>query len=204
MKRPRRRRNDPEGLRGRILDAAAAAFQAAGYHATSTHDVMHAIGISGGAFHHHFPTKKSLGLAVIRERVAPAVEETWIAPVKAGRTAVEGILNVFGAITDGLDKRGRVLGCPLNNIAIELSLADREFQAAIAAVFDGWRDAIAAKVRADQGGKAPLDPAAIATFVVAAYSGAIAMAKAKQSSEPLKICARQLAALFRSPVRARR
>jgi AcrR family transcriptional regulator len=158
---------------------------------------MRDAGVTGGALHHHFPTKKSLGLAVIKERVAPAVQETWINPVRRARTALNGILRAFEDIAESVDKRGKVLGCPLNNLAIELSLADPEFQAAVGQVFLVWKEAIADKLQADK------PPAAVAisldalgTFVVASYSGAIAMAKAQQSSEPLRTCARQLASLL--------
>jgi AcrR family transcriptional regulator len=153
--------------------------------------------VTGGALHHHFPTKKSLGLAVIRERVAQAVEETWIAPVRAAPTAMEGILAAFDAIAASVDARGRILGCPLNNLAIELSLADPDFQAAVGEIFEGWRKAIADALRiAKAGRRMTLDPDHLGTLVVASYSGAMAMAKANQTSEPLKTCARQLASLI--------
>jgi AcrR family transcriptional regulator len=197
MIRERRRSNDPEALRRRVLDVASAAFQSSGYHSTSTHDIMREAGVTGGAFHHHFPTKKSLGLAVIRERVAPAVEETWIAPIRAARTAVDGILDTFDAIAASVDERGRVLGCPLNNLAIELSLADPDFRTAIGEIFAGWRKAISEKLRTEKAGReVSSDPDDLGTFVVASYSGAMAIAKANQSSEPLRTCARQLASLL--------
>src|SRR5262245_60823405 len=119
-----RRTNDPQGMRERVLDAAAAAFQAHGYHATSTQDVMRAAGVSAGALHHHFPTKKALGLAVIRERVARSVEETWIAPVREAADAASGVASVLSDIAEGLDRQGSVQGCPLSNLALELSLTD--------------------------------------------------------------------------------
>jgi AcrR family transcriptional regulator len=193
----RRRSNDPEATRRRVLDVAARAFQARGYHATSTHDIMREAGVTGGALHHHFPTKKALGLAVIRERVAQAVEETWIEPVRSARTAADGIAEVFGRMAAALDDRGRVLGCPLNNLALELSLADPEFQNAVQNVFEDWQAAITQKLRGDQaaGALRNADPESLATFIVAAYSGAMAMAKANQSSEPLKRCAQQVAAV---------
>jgi AcrR family transcriptional regulator len=194
----RTRFNDPEAMRRRVLDAAAEAFQSAGYHSTSTHDIMRAAGVTGGALHHHFPSKKALAVAVIRERVAKAVERTWIEPVRSARTAAQGILTVFEQISKGLDERNAVLGCPLGNLAIELSLADPDFRQAIQEVFEHWRTAIAQKLRADRAaGILPeLDPDAFATFVVAAYSGAIALAKAEQAADPLKACARQLAAMM--------
>jgi AcrR family transcriptional regulator len=198
--RVRKRSNHPEALRARILDAAAAAFQAGGYHATSTHDIMRAAGVTGGALHHHFATKKALGLAVIRERVARAVEETWIAPIRAAPSALDGILGTFEAIAASLDERGRVVGCPLNNLAHELSLADADFQSALGVIFDVWREAVADRAAAEKDAIAPMmSPDDLATLVVASYSGAMAMAKTCQSAEPLRRCARQLAFLLGSP-----
>ena len=192
------RSNDPEAMRRRVLDVAAAAFQARGYHATSTHDIMREAGVTGGALHHHFPTKKALGLAVIRDRVGQAVEDTWIEPIRTAPTAAVGICEVFQQLTATLDHRGTVLGCPLNNLALELSLADPEFQQALQSIFERWQTALAEKLRADQaaGALTDVEPERLAAFIVAAYSGAMAMAKAKQSSEPLAVCAQQLAALL--------
>jgi hypothetical protein len=48
----RTRQNDPEGLRTRVLDAAADLFEVRGYHATSVKDLMQATGVSGGALPH--------------------------------------------------------------------------------------------------------------------------------------------------------
>lgn len=192
----RRRSNDPDAMKRRVLDVAAAAFQARGYHSTSIHDIMREAGVTGGALHHHFPTKKALGLAVIHDRVARAVEETWIEPIQSASTTAAGVRNIFQQIATTIDARGTVLGCPLNNLALELSLADPEFQSAVQSVFDRWRTAIAEKLRADEsaGALKNVDPEDLATFIVAAYSGAMAMAKAIQNSEPLKTCAEQLAA----------
>jgi AcrR family transcriptional regulator len=199
----RTRFNDPAAMRRRVLDAAAEAFQSRGYHATSTHDIMRAAGVTGGALHHHFPSKKALAVAVIRERVARAVEQTWIEPVRSGRTAADGIQSVFEQIAQGLYERNVVQGCPLGNLAIELSLADPEFRHAIQDIFEHWRTAIAQKLRGDRAaGILPaLDPDAFATFVVAAYWGAIALAKAQQAAAPLATCARELAAVMRKPNR---
>jgi AcrR family transcriptional regulator len=164
---------------------------------------MREAGVTGGALHHHFPTKKALGLAVIRDRVAQQVEETWIEPIRTAPTAAAGIRKVFEQIAATIDARGTVLGCPLNNLALELSLADPEFQHAVQTVFERWQTAIAEKLRADQAAGAPknVDPEDLATFIVAAYSGAMAMAKATQNSKPLGTCAQQLAAFVQPGLR---
>ena len=190
----RKRTNDPEGMRRRVLDVAEASFQARGYHASSLGELVAAAGVTGGALHHHFPTKKALALAVIEERVAAAVDETWIAPVRAVGSAREGVRAVFEAVARELEQQGFVRGCPLNNLAHELSLADPDFRSALAGIFAAWRRAIADKVRADQqaGREADTDPERFATLTVGAYSGAMSMAKTAQDAGPLRDCLEEL------------
>jgi TetR/AcrR family transcriptional repressor of nem operon len=188
--RRRKRTNDPEGLRQKILDVAEAAFQEKGYHATSLGDLMTAAGVTGGALHHHFPTKKAIGLAVISERVAAAVEETWIRPVSAATSARDGVRTVFTMIADELDAQGFVRGCPLNNLAHELALADPDFRAALERIFARWRDIIADKGRSDRD-EAATDPDGFAALTVAIYSGAMSMAKTAQDASVLRLCAKR-------------
>jgi len=188
----RTRTNDPEGMRQKLLDVAEEKFQAQGYHATSLGDLMQAASVTGGALHHHFPTKKALGLAVINERVAAAVAETWIRPVEGALSARQGVRQVFAGVADQLERQGFVRGCPLNNLAHELSLADPEFRAALARIFADWQAAIADKVRADQHSGVEdrqTDPDRFAALAVATYSGAMSMAKTAQHAAVLRSCA---------------
>lgn len=194
------RTNDPVAMRSRVLDAAAQAFQTAGFAATSTHDLMRLAGVSGGALHHHFPTKKALALAVINERVAAELGDTWVATVRDASNAAEGILQVFASVTAALDERGAVQGCPVGNLALELSLTDPDLRLALAGQYQIWRDAIAERVRRDrENGQAGFaaDPAAFADVVVALFSGAMTMAKAAQSTAALKSAAHHLRAIMR-------
>lgn len=177
-------------MRKKVLDVAEESFQTRGYHASSLGDLMAAARVSGGALHHHFPTKKALALAVIDERVAAAVEETWIAPVLAAASAREGVRSVFEAVAAELERQGYVRGCPLNNLAHELSLADPDFRVALAGIFAAWRQAIAGKVMADQRGgrEQGTDPLRFAALAIATYSGAMSMAKTAQDATVLRDC----------------
>ena len=185
----RRRRNDPAGLRRRILDAAFELFQARGYNATSVHEIAASAGVTGGALHHHFATKKSLGLAVIEERVSPALDTTWLRPVRDAEDAARAILDVFGTLADELDGQGSVRGCPVNNLTLELAFADADYRDALRRLFDSWRETIAARI----GGP---DGEARAATVISAYSGAMAIAKVEQRGEPLRVCAREISRLL--------
>jgi AcrR family transcriptional regulator len=190
-----RRVNDPEALRGRLLDVAAESFQARGYNATTMHDIVRAARTTGGATYHHFPTKKSLAIAVIRERVARSVDETWIKPMSTARSTLDGVLTAFAEVIASVEQRRVVAGCQTSNLALELALADEEFRVALHTVFEQWRDAIASRIRSEQPAGAFDDTNAdeLATFIIASYSGAMAIAKAAQDSAPLKSCALQLA-----------
>ena len=200
------RTNDPKGLRNRILDAAMVCFQRDGYSGTNMRDVMSAADTTSGALHHHFPTKKDLGRAVLEERVRHAVEHTWVHPVRSARSAVEGVLMVFAAVVAELDGKRRVEGCPVNNLAIELALMDDDFRLSLTATFEIWRDTIAAKAKEDHRSGVPMamDANDWALLSVAQFSGAMAMAKASQSTRPLKESARLLKLLARSSNTTRR
>lgn len=193
--RVKRRVNGPKVLRGRILDAAADAFQSNGYNATSMHDVMRAAKATGGATYYHFPTKKALAIAVIQERVARAIDTTWLERMRTANSTLDGVLTVFAETIAAVEHRRVVAGCEVSNLALELALVDNDFRTELHAVFDHWRLAIADRIRADQAAGALDDSDAdeLATFIIASYSGAMAIAKAAQDSAPLKACALQLA-----------
>jgi AcrR family transcriptional regulator len=194
-----RRKNDPQGLRARILDVAAELFQLRGYFSTSMQDLMQAAAVTGGALHHHFASKKALGVAVIRERVAPAVRETWIDPLRSAASLPAAISRVFAGIRTGIETRGRVAGCPLNNLALELSLADQEFREAVEVVFDEWRAVLGDRIGRTPGGARLTRSrrAAAAMFIISTYSGAMTQAKTSQSAAPLQCAGDELARWMR-------
>jgi AcrR family transcriptional regulator len=184
-----RRKNDPAGVRARILDSAFQLFQSQGFNATSVHEITAAARVTGGALHHHFPTKQALGEAVIGESVAAAVEDAWLEPVRSAADARTAILGVFEALARELDLQGSVRGCPVNNLTLELAHANPAFRDQLKRQFDRWRRTIADRL----GGP---DAEARATMVVAAYSGAMAIAKVEQRGEPLRVCAKELERLL--------
>jgi AcrR family transcriptional regulator len=181
-------------MRTRVLDAAYRLFQARGFHATGMREVMEATGVSSGALHHHFPTKDALAFAVITERVAPAVRETWMDPIQSAPSLSKAIAQVFAEIVRGIEQRGSVAGCPLNNLAMELSFANPQFRDSLRSIFSEWQSVLAERIGETRGG-ARLDRgkrAAAAAFIVSTYSGSMTLAKATQSASPLRMAASAL------------
>lgn len=178
-----------------MLDAAATLFQDRGYAATGIQDLFAAAGVTSGAFYHHFDGKKALGLAVVRERVARAVEDTWLAPLRDARSTLAGIELVFARIARELDGQRAVRGCPANNLTLELAFADPDFRRELRSVFDAWRAALVAKLADDMAHRRvrKREPGALAGYIIAVYSGAMALAKVEQRSQPLTDCLPELA-----------
>ena len=82
-----------------------------------------------------------------------------------------------------------VQGCPLNNLAQELSPLDEGFRKRIEGVYTAWRESLEAAVaRGIKSGKVRKDisPRNVAAFIVAALAGIIGTAKSAQSEELLK------------------
>ena len=138
---------------------------------------------------------------MVRERVASAVETTWLAPLRDAPTAIENVAAVFTAIVRELDGNRAVRGCPANNLTLELAYADPDFRRELKAVFDRWRAALAAKLADDMGRRAlrKRDPDALAAYVISVYSGAMALAKVEQRSQPLGACLAELRTALAPP-----
>lgn len=93
-------------------DAIPYELEEHGYNATGMRDVMAATGISSGALHHHFRTKHALAMAVIADRVAPAVRETWIDPVRKSSSLSKSVAEIFADLIHSIGRQGYVRGCP--------------------------------------------------------------------------------------------
>ena len=190
-----------------MLDVAAASFQTNGYASTSMQDIVREAGITGGALYHHFSTKKQLALAVIGERVSAEVGDTWVAAVRSAPTAAAGIISVFDGVAAALADQQAVSGCPLGNLASELSFGDADIRNAIVGEYAAWRSAIAERLDDDSRlGRATFacgDHTGFATMVVALFSGAMGLAKAEQRPDALRDCVRQLQRIMASDLKDR-
>ncbi|MFE4576983.1 LmrA/YxaF family transcription factor, partial [Streptomyces chartreusis] len=91
-------------------------------------------------------------------------------------------------------------GCPVLAVSIEEPPTDEAPAALLAAaeVFEEWEGLLAASLR--EHGAAPEQAAQLATLVVAAVEGTVAMCRAKRSTEPLDRTAEQLRGLIVSAI----
>ena len=173
----------PKGAatRDQILDAAARLIHLRGYHNTSLDDVLRESGVGKGNFYYYFKSKESLGYAII-DRVVQGFVERSLEPAFADATGdpVEQIHAFFDRIVESHRRRNCVGGCPMGNLASELSDVHEGFRQRLAEIFERWRVKLGAALergRASGRLAAELDVTGAAGFIVASLEGAILLAK---------------------------
>ena len=174
----------PENTRQRILDAAFDEFYKNGFQGGSLNRIVDDAGTTKGAVFHHFKGKKDLGHAVVREVIHPRFKQQWSDPLANSADPITDLKRIFrqGAKRE-IANGGLVHGCPLNNLAQEMSPLDEKFRQSLEKVYFAWRETMAAAfARGIKAGKVRRDvsPPKVAAFIAAAQAGMAGTAKSTQ------------------------
>ena len=185
--------------RERIVAGAADMISRRGLNATSIRETAKHARAPLGSTYHYFPDgKQQLATEAVRHTGA------WVAgslrkELEAGPVAgLRAFLGLWRGIVVGTDFRA---GCPVLAVSIEEPPADVPPAALLAAteVFEEWEGLLAASLR--EHGAEPGQAAQVATLIVAAVEGTVALCRAKRSVEPLDRTAEQLRALILTTIK---
>ena len=172
------RSRDPERTRQHLLQAAFQEMYKSGYQSADLDAILGKAGVTKGALYHHFENKEALGYAVIEEVITAMTREKWLRPLENARNPIDALIGIFATAPLKMeDIRG---GCPLNNLAQEMSSLHEGFRKRIAKGFAIWHDAIANGLREGQKAKQvrhDIDPEETATFIMALYEGYVSLSK---------------------------
>ena len=163
------------------MEAAFAEIHAEGFHAASVDRMIEAAGVTKGALYHHFESKQAVGLAVVNEVLGGVIRD-----LSAFLVSAPDPITALRAWVEGPQRFPLRLGCPLNNLAQEMSSVDDTFRVCIEAVFADWRRGIAEALQRGQAsghvrGDVPAE--ATASFILAALQGTISMAKSARDGQ---------------------
>ncbi len=186
-----RAERNSDRTRRSILDAAFQAIYRNGFQGMRLDDVVATTGLTKGALYHHFPNKQALGYAVVDEIIRDIIHQAWLKPLASDANPLAVIIHFIGHMETLMGPDIVTLGCPMNNLAQEMSPLDEGFRIRLDKLYQEWRGSIqTALERTQQAGKirADVDCNKIATFVLAALSGCVGAAKNAQSSDQLQIC----------------
>ena len=191
-----RSERNPDQTRRRILEAAFIEMYRNGFQGMRLDEVTAASELTKGALYHHFPNKRALGYAVVEEVIRPMMESIWVQPLQQAADPLQGLLAVIETMPEAKPSEMMLqYGCPLNNLAQEMSPLDEGFRRRLDQVFNIWHQVISDALQAarDQGIiRADIDCDETATFVMAALEGCIGIAKNAQSVDRLMACNRGL------------
>lgn len=182
--------------RDQILDAAAGLIHLQGYHSTSLGDVLRESGVGKGNFYYYFKSKEELGHAIIDRLIRGFLERT-LEPVFADPAGdpIAQIHEFLDRVRDNQRRRNCVGGCPMGNLASELSDVHEGFRRRLAGIFAQWRGRLTeALSRGQSMGRVrrDTDPARVAQFLVAALEGSILMAKVTKDIGVMDKCVEEL------------
>jgi len=182
--------------RDTLLAAAYAVIRRDGFKGASLDDILAGAGLTKGALYHHFSSKQALGYAVLAEIIEPYVLDFWLSPLALCDDPIDCMHSVIGQACEEIDGEELALGCPLNNLAQEMSPVDEVFRTGIDRIYRLWREGIADALRTGMRKghvRADIDADRAATFIVAAVEGSIGLAKNAQDPEILRHCCAGLA-----------
>ncbi|MFI9509923.1 TetR/AcrR family transcriptional regulator [Nocardia sp. NPDC052566] len=174
--------------RGKLIEATRTLVEEQGYFGAGLNRIIETSGAPRGSVYFHFPGGKD-------ELVAEAIRQSGrdiaalIDSVATDDTAdsATALLNAFG---DRLEASGWRSGCPVATVALDVAAVNDSIQTECAAAYTAWEQALRIRLA----GRPDADD--LAASLLAMVEGALLLARAKRSREPLERVARTIRAMI--------
>jgi len=176
---------DASKTRQILLEAANAEFYRKGFQAASLDNILDSAGVTKGALYYHFENKLELGYAVVEEIIKPQLQKTWIEPVETADNPITALIELLAYYKENASSMRCQHGCPLNNLAQEMSPVDDEFRVKLLGVFDEWQARLSTTFeKGKKNGQisSSVNSDNAAAFVVAVIEGVSGLAKSSQNA----------------------
>ena len=179
-----------------LIQAAAGLFRRRGYGASGLNDILAASGAPKGSLYHYFPDgKEQLAETTIKAggiTVARTLED-----LAASTKDSAAYLRGFAKLLIGwLEVSGYEDGCPISTVLLEMAGESEKIRAQGHAAYDKWRQVTGDKFMAD--GLPRKDATVLATHTLAAFEGALMLARVEKKDAAIKAVASLLCAQVRS------
>jgi AcrR family transcriptional regulator len=171
--------DDPVTTRQRILRTAFQLFHEQGYHATGVATILREAGVNAGSMYHFFSNKDDLLLKVL-EFALDYLEPMVMGPAEAA--SVDPFERVFALLDQYRERIGANecrMGCPIGNLALEVSDGNPEARKLIHRNFENWAGRVEEWLRS-AGDELPADTdlPRLARFVLTVMEGGLMQARA--------------------------
>lgn len=192
------------GTRERIVEAARELFFRQGYTATGIAQILQVAHANSGSLYYFFPTKEDVLVAVL-ERYKELLQPAVLDPAYARSSdPIERIFLVLDGYRQLLAATDFVLGCPIGNLALEVSNSNPKVRALIVENFQAWRVAIRSLLE-EAKDRLPRDMNhdEVSHFVLATMEGAVMLARAHHDFTPLDSVISSLRSFFKAMIAQR-
>jgi TetR/AcrR family transcriptional regulator, transcriptional repressor for nem operon len=198
--KPRRAR-DPKRTREHLLQAAFREVFRYGFQSAGIDTILAATNVTKGALYYHFKSKEALGYAVVEEIVAKLTHDGWMLPLQRckDKDPIDTLISVVRAIPH--QPKDVKSGCPLANLAQEMSQLDEQFRKRLERIFQAWQEGIAMTLRRGQSQgtvRRDLAPEEAASFLIAMVEGYEVLAKNAQDAKVWDVGIRNIVGWLRS------
>jgi TetR/AcrR family transcriptional repressor of nem operon len=192
---------DPERTREHLLQAAFREVFRYGFQNAGIDTILAATNVTKGALYHHFESKEALGHAIIEEIVAKLTGDRWMLPLQRSedKDPIDTLIGLVQAIPHRPEDVKN--GCPLVNLAQEMSRLDEQFRKRLERIFHAWQDGIAMALRRGQKQgtvRRDLVPEETASFLIAMVEGYEVLAKNAQDPKVWNVGIRNIVGWLRS------
>jgi AcrR family transcriptional regulator len=192
---------DPKRTREHLLQAAFREVFRYGFQSAGVDTILAATNVTKGALYYHFESKEALGYAIIEEIVAKLTSDRWMLPLQRSKDKdpIDALIRIVRAIPHGpRDVKG---GCPLVNLAQEMSQLDEQFRKRLERIFRAWQEGIAMALRRGQSQgtvRRELVAEETASFLIAMVEGYEVLAKNAQDANVWSVGVRNIVGWLRS------
>jgi TetR/AcrR family transcriptional repressor of nem operon len=191
----KRRPRDPRHTRERLLQAAFRKVYRYGFQSAGVDTILADTNVTKGALYYHFESKEALGYAIIEEVIAKLTSDRWMVPLQRSKDKhpIDALIGIVQAIPHR--PRDVRAGCPLVNLAQEMSLLDEQFRKRLERIFHAWQEGIAMALRKGQSQgtiRRDLVPEETASFLIAMVEGYEVLAKNAQDARVLNVGIRNI------------
>jgi AcrR family transcriptional regulator len=169
----------------RILRTAFQLFHEQGFHATGIATIVREAGVNPGSLYHFFESKDALLLGVLEFAIG-YLEPAVMAPVENRATdPIDRVFVLLQQYRAGMVRHGCRMGCPIGNLALEVSDGYPDARRLIHDNFENWARRVAGWLH-DAGDRLPaeVDRRQLARFVLTVMEGGLMQARAANDLAP--------------------
>ncbi|MCX5389977.1 TetR/AcrR family transcriptional regulator [Streptomyces sp. NBC_00094] len=176
--------------RDRLLDATQELVETAGYFGTGLNQVIAVSGAPRGSLYFHFPGGKDQLVGESVRRAGQAIGDTLGGAADTDLSPAEFVEEVLRHLGDRLAESGWRKGCPVATVALETAAVNDPLQEVCSEVYSSWEAALRERLASHP------DADDLAVTVLALVEGALLLARAHRSRDPLERVARRIHTLL--------